>query len=31
MYAFVVPELAVAHITMVFDNFSDMLGRQILV
>ena len=26
----VVPELAIAHVTMVLDNFADVLGRKIL-
>ena len=30
MYTFVVAELAVAHVTVVLDDFADVLGRQIL-
>src|SRR6266481_9990973 len=31
MYAFVISELAVAHITVILDDFTNMFGRQILV
>jgi hypothetical protein len=31
MYAFVISKLAVAHITMILDDFSNVFRRQILV
>jgi hypothetical protein len=30
MNTLVVSELAIAHITMVFDNFTDVFRRQVL-
>ena len=31
MYTLVVPKLAVAHVTVILDNFPNMLRRQILL
>jgi hypothetical protein len=31
MYTLVIPKFAVAHVTVILDNFPNMLGRQILL